>query len=67
MADALIAAVAKLASRHLVHKDPEFEAIASQVSILNLPFTIVRQKFIGLSQVALGHSLFTSTSGSKGS
>ena len=31
VADALIAAVAKLHHATLVHKDPEFEAIASQV------------------------------------
>ena len=35
--DALIAAVAKLHHATLVHKDPEFEAIASQVSLLSLP------------------------------
>jgi predicted nucleic acid-binding protein len=38
VADALIAAVAKLHHATLVHKDPEFEAIASQVSLLSLPF-----------------------------
>lgn len=37
VADALIAAVAKLHDATLVHKDPEFEAIASQVALLSLP------------------------------
>ena len=32
VAEALIAAVAKLHHAPLVHKDPEFEALASQVS-----------------------------------
>ena len=35
--DALIAAIAKLHHATLVHKDPEFEAIASQVPLLSLP------------------------------
>jgi uncharacterized protein len=38
VADALIAAVAKLHHATLVHKDPEFDAIASQISLLSLPF-----------------------------
>jgi ribonuclease VapC len=35
VADALIAAVAKLHYATLVHKDPKFEAIASQVALLS--------------------------------
>jgi predicted nucleic acid-binding protein len=38
VADALIAAVAKLHQARLVHKDPELEALATEVSLLNLPF-----------------------------
>ncbi len=38
LADALIAAVAKLHDATLVHKDPEFEALAQQVSLLTLPY-----------------------------
>ena len=38
VADALIAAVAKLHHATLVHKDPEFEAIAHEVTLLSLPF-----------------------------
>ena len=38
VADALIAAVAKLNGATLVHKDPEFEALAQDVSLLSLPF-----------------------------
>lgn len=38
LADALIAAVAKLHDATLVHKDPEFEALAQQISLLTLPY-----------------------------
>jgi ribonuclease VapC len=38
VADALIAAVAKLHQATLVHKDPEFEPLAGDVSLLSLPF-----------------------------
>jgi predicted nucleic acid-binding protein len=38
VADALIAAVAKLRRERLVHKDPELEALATEVSLLSLPF-----------------------------
>ena len=38
VADALIAAVAKLSHAILVHKDPEFEALAAEVRLLSLPF-----------------------------
>ena len=38
LADALIAAVAKLHGATLVHKDPEFEALSEQVSLLTLPY-----------------------------
>jgi predicted nucleic acid-binding protein len=38
VADALIAAVAKLHHATLVYKAPEFEALVSQVSLLSLPF-----------------------------
>jgi len=38
VADALIAAVAKLHRACLVHKDPEFTAISGAVPLLNLPF-----------------------------
>ena len=38
LADALIAAVAKLHDATLVHKDPEFEALSAQVSLLTLPY-----------------------------
>lgn len=37
-ADAIIAAVAKLHEAVLVHKDPEFETLADEVSLLNLPY-----------------------------
>ncbi|MGH7963395.1 MAG: PIN domain-containing protein [Candidatus Binatia bacterium] len=37
VADALIAAVAKLRSATLVHKDPELKALAPEVTLLNLP------------------------------
>ena len=42
VADALIAAVAKLAHATLVHKDPEFEALAAQVLLHALPFKPTR-------------------------
>lgn len=38
LADALIAAVAKLHHATLVHKDPEFEALAQHVLLLTLPY-----------------------------
>jgi predicted nucleic acid-binding protein len=38
VADALIAAVARLHEATLVHKDPELEALADEVTLLNLPF-----------------------------
>ena len=38
LADALIAAVAKLHGATLVHKDPEFEVLSVQVSLLTLPY-----------------------------
>jgi ribonuclease VapC len=38
LADALIAAVAKLHGATLVHKDPEFESLSEQVSLLTLPY-----------------------------
>jgi ribonuclease VapC len=38
LADALIAAVAKLHDATLVHKDPEFETLAQQVARLSLPY-----------------------------
>jgi predicted nucleic acid-binding protein len=38
VADALIAAVAKLRQATLVHKDPELEALAPEVALLSLPF-----------------------------
>ena len=38
VADALIAAVAKLHHARLVHKDPELEALADEVTLLSLPF-----------------------------
>ena len=38
VADALIAAVAKLHKVCLVHKDPEFTAMFGTISLLNLPF-----------------------------
>jgi ribonuclease VapC len=38
LADALIAAVAKLHDTTLVYKDPEFESLAEQVSLLTLPY-----------------------------
>lgn len=37
-ADALIGAVALLAGAILVHKDPEFEALAAELALLSLPF-----------------------------
>lgn len=42
VADALIAAVAKLSHATLVHKDPEFEALASQLALRSLPFKPTR-------------------------
>jgi predicted nucleic acid-binding protein len=38
VADALIAAVAKLHRACLVHKDPEFTAMSGAIALLNLPF-----------------------------
>jgi predicted nucleic acid-binding protein len=38
IADAIIAAVAKLRQARLVHKDPELAALATEVSLLTLPF-----------------------------
>ena len=38
VADALIAAVAKLHGATLVHKDPEFESISGDIQLLSLPF-----------------------------
>jgi len=38
VADALIVAVAKLHNAMLVHKDPELESLANEVTILRLPF-----------------------------
>lgn len=38
VADALIAAVAKLHRATLVHKDPELEVLRAQVDLLSLPF-----------------------------
>lgn len=38
VADALIAAAARLHEATLVHKDPELEALADEVTLLNLPF-----------------------------
>ena len=37
-ADAIIAAVARLHEAVLVHKDPEFEALAAEIPLLNLPY-----------------------------
>jgi predicted nucleic acid-binding protein len=38
VADALIAALAKLHQATLVHKDPEFEPLSQEISLWNLPF-----------------------------
>ena len=38
VADALVAAVAKLHQATLVHKDPELAALAGEVALLTLPF-----------------------------
>jgi ribonuclease VapC len=38
LADAMIAAVTKLRRATLVHKDPEFEALAQEVDLLPLPY-----------------------------
>ena len=38
VADALIAAVAKLHGARLVHKDPELAAMSGIISLLNLPY-----------------------------
>ena len=38
VADALIVAVAKLHNAKLVHKDPELDSLANEVTILRLPF-----------------------------
>jgi ribonuclease VapC len=37
VADAWIAATAKMLNSHLVHKDPEFQALEGTVSLLELP------------------------------
>jgi len=37
-ADAIIAAVARLHEAVLVHKDPEFETLADEIPLLNLPY-----------------------------
>jgi predicted nucleic acid-binding protein len=37
-ADAVIAGVAKLREAVLVHKDPEFEALAGEIPLLSLPY-----------------------------
>ncbi len=37
VADALVAAVARIQGATLVHKDPELEALRGQVDLLNLP------------------------------
>jgi ribonuclease VapC len=42
VADALIAAVAKLSPATLAHKDPEFEALAPQIVLRSLPFKPTR-------------------------
>jgi ribonuclease VapC len=42
VADALIAAVAKLSHATLVHKDPEFASLAGQVRLFALPFKPTR-------------------------
>ncbi|VEN75287.1 Ribonuclease VapC [Candidatus Desulfarcum epimagneticum] len=38
MADAWIAALAKIKKAALVHKDPEFESIENEVEVLKLPY-----------------------------
>lgn len=38
LADALIAAAAKLHNATLIHKDPEFEALIPQISLHQLPY-----------------------------
>lgn len=38
LADALIAAVARTQRATLVHKDPEFEELSGEVTLLSLPF-----------------------------
>jgi predicted nucleic acid-binding protein len=38
LADALIAAVAKLQNATLVHKDPELESLGSELQLLSLPY-----------------------------
>lgn len=38
VADAMIAAVAKLQQARLVHKDPEFKSLGSEIQLLSLPF-----------------------------
>jgi predicted nucleic acid-binding protein len=42
IADALIAAVARLNEATLVHKDPELNALAGEVKLLGLPFKATR-------------------------
>jgi ribonuclease VapC len=42
VADALIAAAAKLHRATLVHKDPELEALGSEIQLLSLPFKVKR-------------------------
>jgi ribonuclease VapC len=44
LADALIAAVAKLHHATLVHKDPEFGPLADEVALLSLPFKKKKSK-----------------------
>ena len=41
-ADAVIASLAKLHEAVLVHKDPEFETLTGEVSLLTLPYKRVR-------------------------
>jgi ribonuclease VapC len=42
VADALIAAVAKLHRAVLVHKDPELQALRAEVRLFSLPFKVTR-------------------------
>jgi predicted nucleic acid-binding protein len=44
VADALIAAVAKLHDATLAHKDPELVALAKEVKLLSLPFKKTEEK-----------------------
>jgi ribonuclease VapC len=43
LADALIAAVAKIEGACLVHKDPEFDALADEVRLESLPLKTARR------------------------